>query len=240
MEKIIINENSLGEPIKTKTNTESSLYLRIPNIYKILKKGIRLADRQIVIHELNIKKPEGVCNPNGIIFNEKQEFIGYSMPYLEEYTNLDISNLSYETRIEYVKKINQIFRRLLKLGLYYQDLHFDNFMVKDDDVILVDSDSAIQICKKNYKFEQLYLRCCCERLSRLSLSLILKLDIDELNHKFGKKNMKKQLLEIDDEAIREIILFTYNNRKFSYLLYADDLVDLINKDKIFKIDSIKI
>ena len=94
MEKIIINENSLGEPIKPKTNTESSLYLRIPNIYKILKKGIRLADRQIVIHELSIKKPEGVCNPNGIIFNEEQEFIGYSMPYLEGYTNLDMSNLS--------------------------------------------------------------------------------------------------------------------------------------------------
>lgn len=233
MEKIVVNESTLNSPLNKQVNNESKLYLVGSNIYKILRKDLRLIDRQLVVQKLILTKPDGVCNPEQVIVNEENEFLGYSMPFLEGYENLDITNVPYELRIEYLKKINQIFRRLLRLGLYFHDTHSGNFMVNGNSIILVDSDSASQICKGDYKYEEFYLYCCCKNLCNLSLSLILGTNINILNSRFGKKEMKKQLLEFNDGALSEIVRFAYSKHKTSpNEFYVDDLVDLINIDKV--------
>lgn len=233
MEKIVVNESTLNNPLNKQVNNESKLYLVGSNIYKILRKDLRLIDRQLVVQKLILTKPDEVCNPEKVIVNEKNEFLGYSMPFLEGYENLDITNISCELRIEYLKKINRIFRRLLRLGLYFHDTHSGNFMINGDSLVLVDSDSASQLCKGDYKYEEFYLYCCCKNLCIFSLSLILGTDINILNHRFGKKEMKKQLLEFNDGALSEIVRFAYSNYKtLPNEFYVDDLVDLINIDKV--------
>ena len=235
MNKIIIDEKLLNNQLNAQVNNESKLYIVDSSIYKILRNDLRLIDRQLVIQKLIETKPLGVCNPEKLIVNEKNEFIGYRMPYLKEYKNLDITNTPYELRIIYLKNINQIFRRLLRLGLYFHDHHQNNYMVNENKIILVDSDSAEQINKNNYKYEELYLYYCCKNLCNLSLSLLLGTNINVLNRHFGKKEIKKLLSEINDGALNEIIKYAYGSRKNPTEFYIDDLVDLINKDKLNKL-----
>ena len=93
MEKIVVNESTLNNPLNKQVNNESKLYLVGSNIYKILRKDLRLIDRQLVVQKLILTKPDEVCNPEKVIVNEKNEFLGYSMPFLEGYENLDITNI---------------------------------------------------------------------------------------------------------------------------------------------------
>ena len=46
LEKIVVNESTLNNPLNKQVNNESKLYLVGSNIYKILRKDLRLIDRQ--------------------------------------------------------------------------------------------------------------------------------------------------------------------------------------------------
>lgn len=229
--EIRVNEKELINPLNKKVNNESKLYLVESNIYKILNKNLRLS-RKPVIEKLLLSQVNGICNPNSILIDENNEFLGCSFPFLEDYENLDVTKIPYETRIKYLKKINETFRKLIDLNLYYYDTHFNNFMVKDDNIVLVDSDSAILI-ENEPKKQKKYLYYCCKNLCNLSLSLILGFNISYFNRKYGQKTMKKYLLSLNDKALNEIVLFAYSNHHiFLNDFYADKVVDSIDSDKI--------
>lgn len=232
IKEIRVNEKELEKPLNKKVNNESKLYLVESNIYKILNQNLRLS-RKPVVEKLLLSKPNGICNPNGILIDEDNDFLGCSFPFLKDYENLDVTKIPYELRIKYLKKINEAFRRLIDLNLYYHDTHFNNFMVKDDDIVLVDSDSAILINDSEPRKQKKYLYYCCKNLCNLSLSLILGFNISYFNRKYGQKTMKKYLLSFNDKALNEIVLFAYSNHHiFLNDFYADRLVDSINSDTI--------
>ena len=52
LEKIVVNESTLNNPLNKQVNNESKLYLVGSNIYKILRKDLRLIDRQLVVQKL--------------------------------------------------------------------------------------------------------------------------------------------------------------------------------------------
>ena len=77
-------------------------------------------------------------------------FVGYIMEYLPDGTSLsqNTEKYSFEEKIEIIKKIEEVMKKLHKKKIYICDLNLDNiFLDKNGNVRLIDCDSFV--IKKN-------------------------------------------------------------------------------------------
>ena len=129
--------------------------------------------------------------PTGII-TIQNTIIGQEIPFYEDYKTLHetIENLnSIKELINYYKKMLDILIELENNGMIYTDLHFKNFMVKNNDIKLIDfEDDSIKLdySESTYKNMIYMLR---NRINKLNQKLNIEFLIDSNNLKDIKEEI---------------------------------------------------
>lgn len=216
MNSIYINYDDLDKLKKMRTtlSSESKLYIKDDLLYKILLDNHRNEKRKRNIELLSKYNHPNCVFPKDIILNEKtNEFIGLTIDYLKDYKTLYKSiktdKMSFERRKHIAIKICEIQSHLEKEKISFVDIHSNNIMIKDNDIKLIDLDSA-SFFEENLSpvYEHLRQDIISDRLSKLFFSLLYgkelkyeEIDEERIN-KLLKYSTKKQ-----QELIEKVFLF---------------------------------
>ncbi len=160
MEKLILTEEEIDEllpiDLKNTINTESNIYYMPNNDEKLLKiydksdtdyLDKKLKSIQNVIKFNKDEKIEELVVPTGYIYLEDL-FIGEILPKINGETSnkyLHTKEIAFNKKIEILKKIGILLKKINNANPKYEacfsDVHFDNFMVSDENIYAVDTSS---------------------------------------------------------------------------------------------------
>lgn len=108
-----------------------------------------IKDREETLRYLKDIDIEEIVKPKNLVYYDGV-FVGYIMEYLPDGTSLskNTEKYSFEEKIEIIKKIEEVMKKLHKKKIYICDLNLDNiFLDKNGNVRLIDCDSFV--IKKN-------------------------------------------------------------------------------------------
>ena len=108
-----------------------------------------IKDREETLRYLKDIDIEEIVKPKHLVYYDGV-FVGYIMEYLPDGTSLsqNTEKYSFEEKIEIIKKIEEVMKKLHKKKIYICDLNLDNiFLDKNGNVRLIDCDSFV--IKKN-------------------------------------------------------------------------------------------
>ena len=108
-----------------------------------------IKDREETLRYLKDIDIEEIVKPKHLVYYDGV-FVGYMMEYLPDGTSLskNTEKYSFEEKIEIIKKIEEVMKKLHKKKIYICDLNLDNiFLDKNGNVRLIDCDSFV--IKKN-------------------------------------------------------------------------------------------
>ena len=151
-------------------------------------------DDHILITKLQERQPNIKLTsfPLGII-TMKNKVIGQVIPFYEHYQTL-YNKISYEDIYinYYYEKIIDILEELLDNNIIYQDIHYRNFLIKDDIVKLIDFESKyITFSYDNQKY-QIMLNNLCNMINKVNKCLNIELDLSNINN---LTEIKKKILK---------------------------------------------
>lgn len=228
--KTIKNYNKFTE-INPSSNNESKLYKSNDELIKIIYDSFLDENRkQNILLLENIKHPNCVT-PNYAVSKNGKDINGYAMDYLEGYINLSKYNnkkLSFRERKKIAHKICQILNDLKEYEFSYIDVHSDNFMIKNNDIQLVDMDSGKfkSLCKDDsYNFRCEYVT---NYISELCYQILLGTNIDlknEINY-----YAKVRLINKSSTKQKEFLNHVFDNA-FGYF-DTEEYIDLFNETTI--------
>ena len=213
-------------------HVESEIYIDNDNLYKIIVPYF-ITGREKIVERLNKYNIEGTIVPQKkiIMTNHKQEiFKGYVMHYYKEYINLkkllDSNSLTIDQRITIVKKINEIYRRILEYGYVFTDCKLSNIIVNNTSTLFSDMDSIKPINSKIMQKEK-------EKIFLTSLSLLLNVNIKKKD--LNEENINYIKSVITSNYLLQIIDNYFNgkeNTKFKEDIYLDNCLDSIKLNLI--------
>ena len=108
-----------------------------------------IKDREETLRYLKDIDIEEIVKPKHLVYYDGV-FVGYIMEYLPDGASLskNTEKYSFEEKIEIIKKIEEVMKKLHKKKIYICDLNLDNiFLDKNGNVRLIDCDSFV--IKKN-------------------------------------------------------------------------------------------
>ena len=108
-----------------------------------------IKDREETLKFIKNLDVEEIVKPKHLVYYDGV-FVGYIMEYLPDGTSLskNTEKYSFEEKIEIIKKIEEVMKKLHKKKIYICDLNLDNiFLDKNGNVRLIDCDSFV--IKKN-------------------------------------------------------------------------------------------
>lgn len=108
-----------------------------------------IKDREETLRYLKDIDVEEIVKPKHLVYYDGL-FVGYVMEYLPDGASLsqNTEKYSFEEKIEIIKKIEEVMKKLHKKKIYICDLNLDNiFLDKNGNVRLIDCDSFV--IKKN-------------------------------------------------------------------------------------------
>ena len=171
MNSININNYDFSKfrKIKAEVNYESSIYVYKDRLYKLLNEDCLSKHREENIEELsNFNNPNCVFPENKIV-NNYGEFLGVEEEYLKGYKTLAFylnhNYLEYEKRKQIAYKICEIQNYLDNNNISFVDMHSNNLMIKDDNLKLIDLDSAEIINERSEVFNYIRRELICRNLA---------------------------------------------------------------------------
>lgn len=206
MEKIVLGSQDYKqlELLNCPPHAESRLFTDGKSVYKILLKNLRRVRKDIIVslHDYPI---EGSIRPDKLLYNERGQFIGYTMPLLKQYFHLlnFEQSLSIPERMNLIQQIETIYERFLKHGYLYYDNGPYNIMRTQAKIMFVDVDSIVPIGDVT-EIESLTsikdLTCTC-------LSLLLQMNLYGILWEREDEEMISRFARVEDLKLLEIILF---------------------------------
>lgn len=152
MERIILEENNLKDYTIIGRGYESIIYYYAGVVYKIFNKNILNSYLRIKskIEKINFIHNNcfgfKIAYPEKLVFNAKNEFLGYTMQYINKKVDLYSFFTNYNTRlkdkIEMYILLEKMCLELAENGVYLIDNNFRNFaFTNQNEFIAVDIDS---------------------------------------------------------------------------------------------------
>ena len=233
MKSLFINENSLKKykKIKSDFNNESNIYIKDELLYKILLDEHRNLERLNNIKLLSSYSHPNCIFPKDIVYNKVNKyFIGLTIEYLKNYKTLSKSlednNLTFDKRKELAYKICKVQSFLEKENISFLDMHSNNIMVKDDDIKVIDLDSAV-IHNNDYSdvFEHIRKDIISSNLAQVCFQLLYGKDV-----KFTNEDNKiiMELLSISNRRQRVFLEKALLHK--SHLIHPIDYLDEFNEN----------
>ena len=108
-----------------------------------------IKDREEALRHIKQIDVDEVVKPKNLVYYQGV-FVGYIMDYLPEGDSLSnkLNTYSFEEKLEKLKKIEEVMKKLHKINIYICDLTMDNiFFDKDGNIKLIDCDAFV--IKKN-------------------------------------------------------------------------------------------
>ena len=191
--KRIENFNIFTE-INPNDHKESKLYINNDELIKIIHDSFLSEKRRQNILLLDKIKHPNCVKANYAISNKEDKINGYSMEYLDGYITLakfiTKKNIPFEKRQDIAHNLCQIINDLQDMEYSFVDIHSDNFLIKNDNIKLIDLDSGRfkSFCNDdsyNFRCDFAY-----NYLADLCLQVLLGTDIDLKNDiDFPKKKL---------------------------------------------------
>ncbi|NLC48128.1 MAG: hypothetical protein GX758_02040 [Tenericutes bacterium] len=224
MKRIVLCEETLHEEYPVLQDTvhhESDIYLYDPQtLYKILLSDNRLTREHVVERLAHYDNPNCII-PESIIYNEYNEFVGYSMKYLKTHilsTKIIFGNDDYDYRMFISKKISKIIESFDNDDFVYWDIHPDNVMIRGNCIKVIDIDSIRYFDGLHNELYDDNKIASHQLLCQLALSYLSKMDVlalgrtlegDILKECFAPAFQGKELSDILDNVFGypEEILF---------------------------------
>lgn len=225
-----INVNDLDlykfKRLKTDVNNESKIFVNKNRLYKLLFNDCITKKREENIEKLsNFKLPNCVFPDNKII-NNYGEFVGIEEEYLKGYKTLGFylnhNYLEYEKRKLIAHKLCEIQRLLDNNSISFVDMHTHNIMINNDDIKVIDLDSAEVINEKNSEvFDYLRRDLICRNLAVICYQALFGYDINI--YKVRKERLIRLLSKSNDKQ-KEFLNKVYKNNGEG-LLEVEDYID---------------
>ena len=154
MENKLVTKKFISDysPCLYGTGEESTMFHNEKYLLKFIKSEFLKDDREQII-----KRLEELSHPNIVIpeflLHDRKSFLGYGMIYYSDYTSLDKivsdtifsknKDYPFEVRKKIVLKLYETLEFLKRQQFAFYDIHGGNFLIKDEDVKIVDLDSGV-------------------------------------------------------------------------------------------------
>lgn len=157
-------------------HSESELYIKDNQLFKILLEGHRDEIKKRSIIKLSEFDNKECCIPNSLIYKTRVDnlFTGLAIDFLEYYSELqkEFYTLPYKDRLIIAKKVALLFESFENKQFVYTDIHLRNILLSGSDIKLIDMDGG---CFSSIIGETRYKELLNHSYKRLSLYMLILL-----------------------------------------------------------------
>ena len=215
-------------------HVESNLYVKEDELLKLFKQKFNTPEREKTIIKLGEYENNECSIPKFLIYGRERSnpFMGYGMKYYKDYKCLEakLLSLSFKSRMIIAKKIAQLIESFEDEKLVYKDLHTGNIIVRYNNIVLVDFDSAMYESIIGQNLYKKLLGESYQNLCSLLLNIIYSIDIPGKPFECIISSNRDLFEKTANEKQKVILDGSYDDEKTDY--HPSDYLDSFTEEYV--------